>query len=83
MPSNGLKGVTLGSKGYFESQFLYEYDLLNDQWVTHEDINGVGNVYSDSGQSLFINNGEIYRSVTTTAPYYNLLLKMNMSYLED
>jgi len=77
------KGVTLDSKGYFEFGYLYEYDLLNDQWIIHEDINGIGFVYPDSIESLFINNGNFYRSVTTSSPYHTLLLKMNMIYLED
>ena len=81
--SDGLKGVTLNSKGFFENIFLYEYDLLNDQWIIHEDIVGIGFVYTSSPQSLFISNGNIYRSVTTSAPYYSLLFKMNMNYLED
>jgi hypothetical protein len=81
-PSNSLKGTTMGSKGYFESGYLFEYDPSSDQWTTHEDIEGTGYVY-DSGGSLFTNNGIIYRSVTTTTPYYELLFKMNMRFLED
>lgn len=77
----GLKGTTLSSKGYFESFYLYEYDLLNDQWIIHEDIDGIGFLYPGSGESLFTNNGNIYRSIRTSTPYYRLLFKMNMSYL--
>ena len=80
--AHGLKGVTIDSKGYFESYYLYEYDVLQDQWITHEDIQGIGFLYNESRQSLFTNNGNIYRSVTTSASYYKLLFKMNMSYLE-
>jgi len=81
--ADGKKGVTLNSKGYFESYYLYEYDRTTDQWTTHQDIEGIGFVYSGSNESLFTNNGTIYRSVTTSAPYYSLLFKMNMSYLLD
>ncbi|GAB2764038.1 IPT/TIG domain-containing protein [Salinimicrobium soli] len=79
--SKSLKGATMGSKGYFESGYLFEYDLNSDQWITHEEIEGTGYVY-DSGGSLFTHNGTIYRSVSTTTPYYNLLFKMNMSFLD-
>jgi len=79
----GLRGATLNDKGYFESNFLYEYDLMSDQWTTHTDIQGIGFLYPSSSQSLFTNNGNIYRSITTSAPYYSLLFKMNMGYLED
>lgn len=81
-PSNSLKGTTMGSKGYFENGYLYEYDLYTDHWITHQDIEGTGYVY-DSGGSMFTNNGIIYRSVTTGTPYYTLLFKMNMRFLEN
>lgn len=81
--ASGLKGATLGSKGYFESYYLYEFDLQTEEWSTHENINGIGFMYPESFfESLFIHQGTIYRSVTTSTPYYNLLFKMNMSYLE-
>ncbi len=36
---SGQLGVTVGNKGYFESFHLYEYDVQNDQWTKHTDIN--------------------------------------------
>ncbi|MFV0572852.1 MAG: kelch repeat-containing protein [Xanthomarina gelatinilytica] len=76
------KGTTIENKGYLESYYLYEYDLDTDTWTTHQNINGIGFMYTDSRESIFTNNGNIFRSVTTSSPYYNLLFKMNMSYLE-
>lgn len=80
--AHGLKGATIGTKGYFESFYLYEYDLLNDQWLIHEDIQGIGFLYPNMNQSLFTHNGNLFRSITTSSPYYKLLFKMNMNYLE-
>ena len=80
--AHGLKGATIGNKGYFEDNYLYEYEVLTNQWTIHEDIQIVDFVYPDSSQSLFTSKGNLYRSVHTSAPYYNLLFKMNMSYLE-
>lgn len=81
--AHGLKGVTIGNQGYFESTYLYEYDVSTDKWKKYEEIQGIGFFYPDSLESLFLNKGNIFRSVKTGSPYYNLMFKMNMNYLEE
>jgi hypothetical protein len=80
---SGKLGITVGNKGYFESSYLYEYDVQNDQWTKHTDIiiPFPGNQY-ESG-SLFYHSGNFYRSIFSAYNNTNTLYKMNMNYLND
>jgi hypothetical protein len=86
VPINGSskkRGITVGDKGYFESFYLYEYDLVNDQWTQHTDINLAEQVYPTQMESFFYHSGNFYRTVYSS--YFNNfpMFKMNMDYLND
>ena len=79
-PISGVnKGTNLGSKGYFESGYLYEYNELNDTWKIYNDIDGLGFRYPGEGQSMFNHQGIIYRHLTGTS---SILFKLNSLYLD-